>query len=285
VTRYDDHLLQVGFGPADRVLLRSTAAVQRLLALLAQPEEPWEPPRGPEAHHALESLREAGLVVSAEEALLDPAGATVHGPGARVSRSRRERAWVRLEAAAGLRVPLVEHARQAGLRLDGGGQHPGGQQPGSQAGGNAVPELPDLVVLATIGPLRRARVDPLMREGIAHLVLTADPTGCEVGPLVVPGRTPCLRCVDAFRTDLDPRHDVVADQLASLGGLWPPDPTATAAGLALAVREICAFLDDPSTVRGATTIRVPADGPPLLREWSRHPDCGCCWGELLLLEP
>jgi hypothetical protein len=61
---------------------------------------------------------------------------------------------------------------------------------------------PDLVILAEAG-------DPgwggtLVREGLAHLAVTAAEAVGVVGPLVRPGRSACLRCLDLARSERDP---------------------------------------------------------------------------------
>jgi hypothetical protein len=46
--------------------------------------------------------------------------------------------------------------------------------------------------------------DRLLLAGVAHLVAETYETLGSVGPLVVPGRSPCLRCLDLHRRDRDP---------------------------------------------------------------------------------
>ena len=79
---------------------------------------------------------------------------------------------------------------------------------------------PDLVVLASTEP-----VDTMLRTALAggrvtHLVAGVRETTAVVGPLVLPGRTGCLRCGDLHRADRDPAWPVVAAQL--VGHPSPP---------------------------------------------------------------
>ncbi|HEX6917014.1 MAG TPA: hypothetical protein VF140_02980, partial [Phycicoccus sp.] len=54
---------------------------------------------------------------------------------------------------------------------------------------------PALVVLGTEAPLRPWSGTPWQARGVAHLPVEQLPGGLAVGPLVLPGRSACLRCV------------------------------------------------------------------------------------------
>lgn len=144
----------------------------------------------------------------------------------------------------------------------------------------SVDPAPDLVVACATGPLPRAVVDPWLAEGTPHLVIagTGHPGSLRVGPLVEPGLTACLRCVDATEAAADPRRPLLVAQLAARAPA-PIDPLTLALGLAWAARDIVSFLAG----RRATTwsASVDAEAPvPQVRAWERHPECGCCWDEL-----
>ncbi|RKT52772.1 ThiF family adenylyltransferase [Saccharothrix australiensis] len=72
---------------------------------------------------------------------------------------------------------------------------------------------PDLVVLADalVPPPELLRT--LLLEGTPHLAVRAGEGLGVVGPLVVPGRSSCLRCADLHRTDADRGWPVLAAQL------------------------------------------------------------------------
>lgn len=57
------------------------------------------------------------------------------------------------------------------------------------------------------------RVAALMARDIPHLPLVFTGAGAEIGPFVVPGRTPCLACIAAHRRDADPAWPHLAAQL------------------------------------------------------------------------
>lgn len=57
------------------------------------------------------------------------------------------------------------------------------------------------------------RVADLMSADIAHAPLVFTGSGAEIGPIVVPGETPCLACIAAHRRDADAAWPQVAAQL------------------------------------------------------------------------
>lgn len=146
---------------------------------------------------------------------------------------------------------------------------------------------PSLVVLSTERPADPGLRDSLMRAGVAHLLVGVRETTGLVGPLVLPGRSACLRCCDLARTDRDPGWPQVAAQLAAGDGAprWGAVAAcdtvlATAAG-ALAALQALAFLDGQSEVPaidGTFEVRLPS-GVVRRRSWRPHPACGCHWGQ------
>jgi bacteriocin biosynthesis cyclodehydratase domain-containing protein len=136
---------------------------------------------------------------------------------------------------------------------------------------------PDLVVL-TARHLPELQAE-LMRDQVPHLVVSASEAIGIVGPLVIPGRTACLRCLDLFRTDHDPAWPLILAQLAGR----PPGPLACDAPLAAAVAaqatsQALAFID-----RGPSAVAVTNGTLELVlpswqwrrRTWSPHPECSC----------
>jgi len=148
--------------------------------------------------------------------------------------------------------------------------------------GDDAPELPDrarpdLAVLVGRPPLElRAS---LMREQIPHLAVSADEAIGIVGPLVIPGRTACLRCIDLTRSDRDPAWPLILAQLSGRS----PDPLACDAPLAAAVAaqaaaRVLAFIDgaaDAGAVTNGTLELVLPGWQWRRRTWPRHQDCSC----------
>ncbi|WP_191908035.1 TOMM precursor leader peptide-binding protein [Nocardioides cynanchi] len=137
-----------------------------------------------------------------------------------------------------------------------------------------------LRLVATVGEPRREVSDALMRGDVPHLWLAAFPERVRVGPLVEPGRSACLRCLDAHLGERDPRRATVLHQL----GERPPgsetayDAALALAGAGLALRALAGHLAGrPSGLR-STTLTVGSDLAVSSRVWLRHPHCGCAWG-------
>ncbi len=89
--------------------------------------------------------------------------------------------------------------------------HPGADAPpGMRRGAPGHGRRPDLAVLADGYPPELPGT--LVASGIAHLTAAASEAIGVVGPLVVPGRTACLSCVDMARTDRDPAWPLILAQ-------------------------------------------------------------------------
>ena len=116
----------------------------------------------------------------------------------------------------------------------------------------------------------------LVREDQPHLVLRLAGTAATVGPLVLPGRTPCLRCTDLTRRDLDPAWPTLLAQLTTLRLPTPPALLAWAA--ATAVVQVMARLQHQlPEVAGATLELDARDHRSRWRAWPLHTGCGCAW--------
>jgi hypothetical protein len=137
-----------------------------------------------------------------------------------------------------------------------------------------------LRLVVTLDEPRRALCDALVRDDVTHLWVAVMPTAARLGPFVDPGRSACLRCVDAHLGDLDPRRATVLHQLEELPAppTTAPDPCLVQLAVAWAVRDVVRVLDGhPSSLRSAT-VTVTEDLQVTRHDWLRHPHCGCAWG-------
>ncbi len=139
--------------------------------------------------------------------------------------------------------------------------------------------VPDLVVLADALAVDPDLTTELHITGTAHLTAALrDGTGV-VGPLVLPGRTACLRCVELRRGVHDAAWARVPAQLVDRTG--SADPACVTATVALATAQALAALDGaagavdvPSTLEA--TLQVdPARGTLTRRVWEPVAGCGC----------
>ncbi|NEE04141.1 ThiF family adenylyltransferase [Phytoactinopolyspora halotolerans] len=139
---------------------------------------------------------------------------------------------------------------------------------------------PDIVVLDATGcadPTPYAAV--FCRERIPHLVVKIVEVTGIVGPLVIPGESACLRCLDLHRTDRDPDWPTVLDQAGRYPPTTPPcDASLTAAVAGMAAGQVLAYLDGFEVCAVDATVEVELPyGLPRRRSWQPHPDCGCTW--------
>jgi bacteriocin biosynthesis cyclodehydratase domain-containing protein len=143
----------------------------------------------------------------------------------------------------------------------------------------------DVVLVLAGCELAREVVDPLVRRGTSHLVVRLVDGGAVLGPFTVPGRTACLRCIDAHRTVPDPDHVAVttryvrASAPARADGVPDlTDPALVSLTVAWAVRDLAAWVEGREPSTWSRTIHLGADLTYRLeRPWLRHPQCGCSW--------
>src|SRR6202050_4337300 len=173
-----------------------------------------------------------------------------------------------------------EHPQKSQSTPDGPGTlRPGVPQAGIGGPGKAPASapLPDLAIL--VGRHLMELRASLMRDQVPHLAVSADEAIGGVGPLVIPGRTACLRCLDLTRAERDPAWPLI---LAQLEGR-EPNPCACDAPLAAAVAaqaaaQVLAFIDRAVTadpVANGTLELVLPGWQWRRRTWPRHPGCSC----------
>ncbi len=266
-------------------------------------------------------LQEGGLVVDAAErwpdhldvAERDRLGADVaslsllHGGGGLAALRRRDAASVVVLGGGRVGAPLAALLAGAGVGTVDvvdpgttrardvvvGGLGPGDVgRPRGQAArehvlarapatrGGPVPH-PDLVVLAPVGHHDEVDAGLLQRDGVPHLLAEVRDTVGVVGPLVLPGRSACLRCLDLARADRDPGWPAVAAQLSCPGRVPPPcdGPLAVAVAAQTAL-QVLALVDGtpPATVGGSLELALPG-WRWRRRSWTPHPACDCRWQE------
>lgn len=115
-----------------------------------------------------------------------------------------------------------------------------------------------------------------MNFSLAHLLIESRGDAIEVGPLVRPGRSSCLRCLTLDRLDHDPNWYSV-----ELCGQVEHEPPAALAQLAAGVSALStlSFIDSPESKINLvdTTLRVEGTLAISALTRHRHPRCGCAW--------
>jgi bacteriocin biosynthesis cyclodehydratase domain-containing protein len=149
--------------------------------------------------------------------------------------------------------------------------------PGGRGTGSAARARADLTVL--VGRQRPEVAAGLQRARAPHLAVSVSEAIGVVGPLVRPGRTACLRCLDLTRAERDPAWPLLLAQLAGRDA----DPPACGAALATAVAaqataQVLAFADrapEAEATANATIELVLPGWQWRRRTWPPHPACTC----------
>jgi len=144
---------------------------------------------------------------------------------------------------------------------------------------------PDVLVLVERSAADPARAPVLLSAATPHLSIVVREADAVVGPLVVPGDGPCLRCLDLHRTDTDPAWPLLVAQLLGAPSGPATGPNAGPGGEVGTVAGVCAALGSAavlghlggtsSHLRGVTFEVGLPDVVPRRRTWAVHPDCGC----------
>ena len=169
-------------------------------------------------------------------------------------------------------------SRGAGRTASGDRAGSGGRAARGGQGSRIPPRRPSLVILADSH--RRDLPEALSRDEIPHLVAAAGEAIGVVGPLVLPRRSACLRCMDLTRAERDPAWPLI---LAQVTGNTAAEPAACDAVLAAmvaaqATAQALAFIDRgpaAATVVGGTLELVLPAWQWRRRTWHPHPQCGC----------
>jgi bacteriocin biosynthesis cyclodehydratase domain-containing protein len=154
------------------------------------------------------------------------------------------------------------------------------QRTAPRARTDATDRTPDAVVLA--GPEQgSADAAELLRDGVPHLLVAVSETTGIVGPLVLPGTSACLRCLDLHRTDRDPAWPRLRAQLAVPAPTAAADVVLTSTVVATAAQQLLGWIDSAGQSPAACvngTLELASPGWRFRRRsWSPHPACGCGW--------
>jgi hypothetical protein len=292
--------LQIGLDPRRGAVLEGLTAddrglVDRLARGLDDAALPGGGPGAERARRLLGLLRSTDLLVAASRGRAQPPPA---GPASRrlapdaavwgVVHPGDRDGWEVLAARSHRSVQVAGSGRLASALVDlltaaGVGEVtplPAAPEPSP---GDAA----DLVVLVRTAVADSVAGDRLLAADVPHLSVVVREAGIVVGPLVLPGGAPCLRCLDLHRTDRDPGWPRLLAQLP--GRPSPGDAGETASshlGAGLAALQVLAHLDAaaagpqarprPAAVGATLEIDLP-DGLVARRPWPVHPACGCAW--------
>jgi len=146
---------------------------------------------------------------------------------------------------------------------------------------------PALVVVCAAADVDLPWTDPeladdLLADGVPHLPVAVTADAARVGPLVLPGTSACLWCLDHRAHDVDPAWPALTDQVRLRHARARAQGSVlTAAAAATAVAQALQVVDTPGTqqplsVDAILELRAP-DAVVSVLPVTRHPVCGCGW--------
>ncbi|MGZ4455464.1 MAG: TOMM precursor leader peptide-binding protein [Nocardioides sp.] len=271
-----DGNLQVGLDPRHAVVLPGSPGLRALLTRLDGSET--------DPHDALTLLAAQELLVE-ERSLIpllggapspDDAAALARRVGDRAAAVQARRGAAHVDVRTFGPAPALDLAAALrGLLATSG----------VPAGHRAATGAPVVGVLLGVGEPERDLVDAWTRSGTPYALVRLTEGRAVVGPFVEPGRTACLRCLDAHHTDADPAWPLLVQQYARAcargrddGTPEPVDPALATLAVAWAARDVVAFVDGERPSTWSTTLTL---GPDLCEltshSWLRHPECACSW--------
>lgn len=107
-------------------------------------------------------------------------------------------------------------------------------------------------------------------DDVPHLPVAFEPGGATVGPLIVPGRTPCLACEEAHERDRDAAWPGLHAQLVGATG-----HRISAARAAEAAGAVARVLTETGDSVRTKQVRISPDGRRVWRAMRFHEECLC----------
>ncbi len=118
-----------------------------------------------------------------------------------------------------------------------------------------------------------------LRRDVPHLTVVFGDRVARIGPVVEPGSTPCLYCLERHTTDADAAWPAIESQL---WGQRSPAETAIVAEEVIAlvsryaVSRLGGQAQESSTFPPATSLQLDTETGALTeRVWRPHPECAC----------
>jgi len=138
---------------------------------------------------------------------------------------------------------------------------------------------PSRKLIICVGNPPSEHVQEWMSDGVAHLLVeNPDCASINVGPLVLPGKTPCLRCLSLTKEDQEGLWREINRQNISVKPAEVPVAVAHHVAGFIAL-EILQFLDIGQTELIGHSARINYHSPGRTQSTllARHPACGCNW--------
>ena len=144
---------------------------------------------------------------------------------------------------------------------------------------SSTEEIPEVFLKVFIGNGHEALIAQSMSEDETHLIVSApDGPSIDVGPLVIPGKSACSRCITLARSDQHPLSREIDIFRSTHTELEIPVTVAHFVAAQIAA-EILRFIDTKQSALISTRVRtnyLDVCNPQHIR-FARHPLCGCSW--------
>lgn len=129
-------------------------------------------------------------------------------------------------------------------------------------------ESEDIGVVLVEGAAAALHFARYLREDTSHLPVALERGRTTIGPLIVPGRSPCLTCRDSHERDRDAAWPRMHAQL--IGRAAGPISAAQVADAATLVAKLLAETTSPGTF-----VEVSGEGRRVWRSVTFHAECRC----------
>ncbi|CAD6001566.1 TOMM precursor leader peptide-binding protein [Agreia sp. COWG] len=139
---------------------------------------------------------------------------------------------------------------------------------------------PDLAVIVSTFDTDPRDAGAWLREDVPHLAVVFGDSEVRIGPLVEPGRGPCLHCVGRSRIDTDPYWPALASQLLGREASTE-EPVTISNVVAIVARAVLDRFDPASAgdrqyrLRARGVIVDGETGEVSERRYRAHPECAC----------
>lgn len=137
--------------------------------------------------------------------------------------------------------------------------------------------LPDLAILCAY-PTPEDLMQ-LSLSGRPYLIVSSDPRVITLGPLVLPSKSACARCIALHRSDSDSQWGSLEMARLAEERRYIPSAAMAAMAASFAAAQALTFLDTGSAELISHTMHIdPSTGLADLHPWTKHSLCGCSWG-------
>ena len=137
----------------------------------------------------------------------------------------------------------------------------------------------DCAVLISHQAMEPRRYAPWLSRDVPHIAVTFDAELASVSPMIIPGQTACLFCLENIRTDTNPNWPVLASQLISSQKKFD-DAASQLFTAGIVVQKILARIDKISGFQfyeeNLTGYQLNLKSGAITQfAWPEHPACKC----------